>query len=185
MEVLEMGGITQLYEAVQIDQAQARRENLKMQNVEDELIQQMLMPPTDPATGQPLPPEEYMMDEMGKPQLPEPVIPVNTFDNHAIHIDIHNRYRKSQAYESLDPMKQLLFEIHVQKHMEAIAAPHIGGPPTAEMMIGVAEQQRNQPPPTDVNTPMDPMGGGMPPEGGGENTGPVPDPANEQAGPPQ
>jgi len=38
--------------------------------------------------------------------------------------------------------------------MESIAAPHIGGMPTAEMMIGIAEQQRNQPPPTDVNTPM-------------------------------
>lgn len=160
MAVLDMGGLVKLYERVQIDQAQARRENLKMQNCPDELIQQMFEPPTDPATGQPLPPEEYMVDPMtGKPRLPEPAIPVNTFDNHAIHIDMHNRFRKSQAYENLDPMRQMLFEIHVQKHMEAIAAPHIGGMPTAEMMIGIAEQQRNQPPPTDVNTPdaMDQM----------------------------
>lgn len=189
MEVLEMGGITQLYEAVQIDQAQARRENLKMQNVDDALIQQMLMPPTDPATGQPMAPEQYMVDPAtGKPQIPDPVIPVNSFDNHAIHIDVHNRFRKSQAYESLDPMKQLLFEIHVQKHMEAIAAPHIGGPPTAEMMIGVAEQQRNQPPPTDTNTPMDQMGGQpMPPpdQGNGQPSGPVPGPDSQMQGPPQ
>ncbi len=125
---------------------------MKMQNVADELIQQMFTPPTDPVTGDPIPPIDPMS---GKPMLPEPVIPVNTFDNHPIHIDIHNRFRKSQAYEELDPMKQMLFEIHVQKHMEAIAAPHIGGMPTAEMMIGIGEQQRNQPPPTDVNTPMD------------------------------
>lgn len=156
MAVLDMGGLVKLYERVQIDQAQARRENLKMQNCPEELIQQMFAPPVDPMTGQPLPPEEYLLDPMtGKPQLPEPVIPVNTWDNHAIHIDIHNRFRKSQAFEQLDPMRQLLFEIHVQKHMEAIAAPHIGGMPTAEMMIGVAEQQRNQPPPTDMNTPED------------------------------
>lgn len=174
MQVLELGGIVKLYEAVQIDQAQARRENLKMQNVDDALIEEMFKLPTDPTTGEEIPQVDPMS---GKPMLPDPVIPVNTWDNHAIHIDIHNRYRKSQAFESLDPMKQILFEIHVQKHMEAIAAPHIGGMPTAEMMIGIAEQQRNQPPPTDSQTPMmgDPMQQqeGMP-------TGPIPDPTAEQ-----
>jgi len=154
MQVLEMGGLAKLYEAVQLDQNQARRENLKMQNIDDQLVEEMFAPPTDPATGQPLPPEQYMIDPMtGRPKLPEPVVPVNTWDNHAIHIDMHNRYRKSQAFEQLDPMKQLLFEVHVQKHMEAIAAPHIGGMPTPEMMISVAEQQANQPPPSDMNTP--------------------------------
>jgi hypothetical protein len=177
MQVLEMGGLVKLYERVQIDQAQARRENLKMQNCPPELIQQMFAPPTDPM-GNPLPPEQYMVDPAtGKPQLPEPVIPVNTFDNHAIHIDIHNRFRKSQSYEQLDPMHQMLFEVHVQKHMEAIAAPHIGGMPTAEMMIGIAEQQRNQPPPTDVNTP-DPMDTMQNPQDS-QQPGPVPDPGTE------
>lgn len=175
MEVLELGGIVKLYERIKIDQAQARRENLKMQNCPSELIQQMFAPPIDPATGQPMAPEEYMVDPVsGKPKLPEPVIPVNNWDNHAIHIDIHNRFRKSQAYEQLDPMHQMLFEVHVQKHMEAIAAPHIGGQPTSEMMIGIAEQQRNQPPPTDMNTPM-----GGPEETSGP-TGPEPMP-EEQA----
>lgn len=182
MQVLEMGGLAKLYEAVQLDQNQARRENLKMQNVDEQLIQQMFAPPTDPMTGQELPPEEYMVDPMtGRPQLPEPVIPVNTWDNHAIHIDIHNRYRKSQAFEQLDPMRQLLFEVHVQKHMEAIAAPHIGGMPTAEMMMSIAEQQANQPPPTDMNTPsagdmMQPQNQGGP-EGG--QTGPEPMPQTD------
>lgn len=180
MQVLELGGIVKLYEAVQIDQAQARRENLKMQNCAPELIEQMFAPPTDPMTGEELPPEAYMLDPAtGKPQLPDPVIPVNTWDNHAIHIDIHNRFRKSQAFESLSPPHQLLFEVHVQKHMEAIAAPHIGGMPTAEMMIGIAEQQRNQPPPTDSQTPMpgDAMNGEqMPP-------GPLPEPETSVTSP--
>lgn len=175
MAILDVGGLNKLYERVQIDQAQARRENLKMQNCPPELIQQMFEPPTDPM-GNPLPPEQYMVDPAtGKPQLPDPVVPVNNWDNHAIHIDIHNRFRKSQAYEQLSPDRQMLFEVHVQKHMEAIAAPHIGGMPTAEMMIGIAEQQRNQPPPTDVNTPdaMDPM------QNSGAPTGPEPMPQTE------
>lgn len=181
MQTLEMGGIVKLYERVQIDEAQARRENLKMQNIDDALIMEMFKPPTDPMTGMELPPEQYMMDPVsGKPLLPDPVVPVNTWDNHAIHIDIHNRFRKSQAYESLDPARQMLFEIHVQKHMEAIAAPHIGGMPTAEMMIGIAEQQRNQPPPTDSMTPMqgDPLTGG-----GEEMPGPMPEPETEMSAP--
>lgn len=176
MQTLEMGGLAKLYEAVQLDQNQARRENLKMQNVDEQLIEEMFAPPTDPATGQQLPPEQYMVDEMGRPQLPEPVIPVNTWDNHAIHIDIHNRYRKSQAFEQLDPMRQMLFEVHVQKHMEAIAAPHIGGMPTAEMMMSIAEQQANQPPPSDQNSPMP---GDTMAQGGGDGGPPGPEPMPE------
>jgi hypothetical protein len=189
MQVLDMGGIVKLYESVKIDQAQARRENLKMQNVDDALIQEMFKLPTDPNTGKPVPQVDPVS---GKPLLPDPVIPVNTWDNHAIHIDIHNKYRKSQAFEQLDPMKQLLFEIHVQKHMEAIAAPHIGGMPTAEMMIGIAEQQRNQPPPSDTNMPMpgdmqngqgqQPQGQPPPqdPNSSGGPSGPVPMPDMSQ-----
>lgn len=186
MQVLEMGGLAKLYEAVQLDQNQARRENLKMANIDEALIQQMFAPPMDPATGQPQAPEQYMIDPAtGRPQLPEPVVPVNTWDNHAIHIDIHNRYRKSQAYEQLDPARQLLFEVHVQKHMEAIAAPHIGGMPTPEMMMSIAEQQANQPPPTDMNTPspgdmMQPQNqGGGQPQDQGQQPGPEPMPQTD------
>lgn len=177
MEVLEMGGITQLYENVKVDQAQARRENLKMANIDPQLIQQMFM---DPETGEPLPPAIDPATQ--RPLLPVPAVPVNSWDNHAIHIDVHNKFRKGQDYERLDPMHQLLFEIHVQKHMEAIAAPHIGGPPTSEMMIGIAEQQRNQPPPTDVNTPM--QGDQLqPPDQQMQDAGPpgpIPGPDSEQ-----
>lgn len=156
LAIMEMGGISSLYESVQIDQAQARRENLKMQNLNPEIIKQSMAPPVDPETGMELPPD--VNPRTGQPKLPDPAIPVNTWDNHAIHIDTHNRFRKSQKFEQLSIEHKMLFELHVQKHMEAIAAPHIGGMPTAEMMIGIAEQQRNQPPPSDYLTPMDAMG---------------------------
>lgn len=167
MEILEMGGITKLYESVQIDQGQARRENLKMANLDPQMIMQDIQMKTqaqqqgiDPATGQPAPPD--VNPRTGVPRIPEPVIPVNTWDNHVIHIDIHNRFRKSQSFEALDEMNKMLFEMHVQKHMEAIAAPHIGGPPTPEMMMSIGQQQANQPPPSDSQTPMDPMSGENP-----------------------
>lgn len=64
---------------------------------------------TDPNTGAPL-------------QMPPTVVPVNSFDNHAVHIEVHNRFRKSQAYELLaDEIKQQ-FEYHVNMHQQALAA---------------------------------------------------------------
>lgn len=183
LEVMEIGGVTQLYENVKIDQAQARRENLKMRTLDSETITQVAQqstveidpitgqPMIDPMTGQPMP----KMDQNGRPVTPEPAIPVNTWDNHAIHIDIHNAFRKGQAYEQLTPEQQLLFELHVTKHMEAIAAPHIGGRPTSEMMIGLAEAQREQPLPSDMSSPMP----GLPEQeqiSGSENPGPEPMP---------
>lgn len=46
----------------------------------------------------------------------ETVVPVNTWDNHQVHIEEHNRFRKSQAFEILpEPIKQQ-FEAHVSLH---------------------------------------------------------------------
>jgi len=53
-------------------------------------------------------------------QIAPNIIEVHTYDNHQVHIDIHNRYRKSQAFELLaDPIKAQ-FEAHVQAHAAAL-----------------------------------------------------------------
>ena len=164
LEVMEIGGVQKLYEAIQIDKQQARRENLKMRNGDPQLIMQGLEPEpeVDPNTGQP-----PIDPETGQPMAPEPtlLVPVNSWDNHAIHIDMHNRFRKSQAFENLPEENRMLFEQHVMAHMAAIAAPHMGGPPTPEMMIGIGQQQSQMPLPSDTNTPME--GQGAPPENPG------------------
>jgi hypothetical protein len=171
LRIMEIGGVEKLYESIQIDQRQAQRENLKMQNAAPDLILQSLQPKPqldemgqpvmDQATGQPMP---EMDPETGQPVQPVLVVPVNTWDNHAVHIEFHNRFRKSQAFDNLPEENKVLFEQHVQAHMAAIAAPHMGGMPTPEMMIGMAEQQAQMPPPSDMNTPMNPDGSN--PEGG-------------------
>ncbi|MBK3631330.1 hypothetical protein JHN59_42555, partial [Streptomyces sp. MBT49] len=56
LELMEVGGVQRLYEEIQIDSAQATRENMKMSAVTDEMMQQYLMTfigPMDPATGAP------------------------------------------------------------------------------------------------------------------------------------
>jgi hypothetical protein len=127
LEVMEIGGINKIYESLHVDVRQAQRENLRMQNIPDELIGQYIEaeaafranervammsqgavpPPVDPETGEP----------MG---APEPPIPVNSWDNHAVHIEVHDKFRKSQSFEALpDELKQV-FEAHVQLHNMAM-----------------------------------------------------------------
>lgn len=60
----------------------------------------------DPSTGLPL---DFPL-----------LVPVNTWDNHAIHIEVHNRFRKGQAFERLPDETKRLFEAHVKQHSDAL-----------------------------------------------------------------
>jgi hypothetical protein len=131
------------------------------------------MPPSDPSQmGMPpemggMPPEQmapYARDDgtlqssenldptTGLPLDLPLLVPTNSWDNHAVHIEMHNRYRKSQEFEKMDKEHKRLFEAHVQEHAAALAS-------SANMaMMGGA--------------PPDAIGGGpMPPqdESGGSN----------------
>ncbi len=43
-------------------------------------------------------------------------VSTNTWDNHQLHIEVHNKFRKGQTFENLDPQLKMLFEQHVQMH---------------------------------------------------------------------
>lgn len=97
LEVMEMGGVAKIYEAVQVDVRQAQRENLRMSKIDD---------------------ESYQMAKMVNPDTA--IIPVNSYDNHQLHIETHNKYRKSQAFEALSESAKIEFEMHVQMHAMAL-----------------------------------------------------------------
>ena len=44
----------------------------------------------------------------------------NDFDNHQVHIEVHNKFRKSQQYEGLPDQIKEIFQEHVAAHQEAI-----------------------------------------------------------------
>lgn len=46
-------------------------------------------------------------------------VPVHDWDNHAIHIQVHERFMKSQEFETLDPEVRKVFIAHRQAHIEA------------------------------------------------------------------
>lgn len=126
LELMDVGGVQRLYEELRVDSAQASRENMRMAAVTqdqmseymqtfqgvDPMTQQAIL--IDPTTGEPL------QDQMGNPTAPPLIVPVNSFDNHQAHIQLHNTYRKSQEYESLPPETKALFEEHVNQHMIAL-----------------------------------------------------------------
>lgn len=128
LELMDVGGVQRLYEEIQVDSAQAVRENMKMSTITEENMQEYLqtfMGPPDPMTGQPTMADpntgQPMVDPAtGMPSPPPLIVPANTFDNHQIHIQVHNNYRKGQEYEHLPQRLKDLFEEHVNQHMMAL-----------------------------------------------------------------
>lgn len=128
LELMEVGGVNRLYEEIQVDYAQATRENMKMASVTQEQISeyaQTFVGEPDPMTGEPgglIDPNsgEPLVDQMGQPTEPPLIVPVNSYDAHEAHISIHNTYRKSQEFEQLPQETKDLFEQHVNQHMMAM-----------------------------------------------------------------
>lgn len=126
LELMDVGGVQRLYDELKVDASQASRENMRMAAVNQEIMDEYLStfqsidPMTgeatlvDPNTGQPL------VDAQGMPMQPPLIVPVNSYDNHQVHIQVHNTYRKSQEYENLPPEVKALFEAHVNQHMGAM-----------------------------------------------------------------
>lgn len=156
LEVMDMGGINKIYERIQVDERQAQRENLRMSKVTEEMLEefnqqnmQMMQASveTDPETGEPIP---TAFDG----QQPPLIVPVNTWDNHEIHIMAHNNFRKGQAFENLPEFVKALFEAHVQTHIMALGVESetmhprkaVGLPPEDEE-IEEEEAEEEQPGP--------------------------------------
>jgi len=69
----------------------------------------------------------------------EPVIPVNEWDNHEVHLMVIENYMKGQEYETLDPAIQKEFQLHRQKHKDHLVQVQFqqmmqaaGGDPNAD-----------------------------------------------------
>jgi hypothetical protein len=180
---MEIGGIDKIYERIQVDKRQAQRENLKMRTVTQEAIdqqnqqwmalqqEQMQQPnPEDGSTPTPNP-NPTIDPNTGMQLVPPLLVPVNTWDNHEVHIQVHNDYRKSQYYDSMDSTVRAIFEEHVKQHMEA----------SANMMIhplsGMDPSDPNAPDPSTEQNTLNDMEAQSKEDSSGGQTGPVPMPS--------
>lgn len=158
LEVIDMGGINKIYEQIQVDQRQAQRENLRMSKVTSNMMEEFnannaQMMAEDPAAFEGMAP---------------PIIqPVNSWDNHKLHIEYHNNFRKGQSFETLAPETKALFEEHVRQHVEALGMESVTMNPRAAAGL----------PP---ELPVDPSS--SPQDNSGGNPGPDPMPENSLEG---
>jgi hypothetical protein len=116
LKLMDMGGVQKLYKTLKVDESQAQRENIKLKTVKEEDIQQHMMQfqslamSGDPAT---------LDAETQMPMEPPAIVPVNSWDNHMVHITVHNNFRKTQAFEMLPDVIKTEFEKHVNDHVMA------------------------------------------------------------------
>lgn len=186
LELMDMGGVQRLYEDIQVDFAQASRENMRMAAVTQDQISQYAQTfvQTDPQTGEPaglVDPHtgDPLVDQTGQPTEPPLIVPVNSYDAHQAHIQIHNNYRKSQEFEQLPPETKALFEQHVSQHQMALGlipgvpAPQMGqnavtsggmesGQAPEEMLQQIASGQSGEVPQEGQSAPAE---NNSPPEG--------------------
>lgn len=146
LKYVGIGGLEKLYDKLRIDENQARRENLRFKRLTEQEIltgeqqfQQAQMQ-GDPAT---------IDAQTGEPLAPPPVVPVNSWDNHAVHIQTHNDFRKSQAFELLPEPVKAQMETHVNLHVQMLMMsqmPMPGEPGMEESMPGEPPADEGAPP---------------------------------------
>lgn len=142
LEMLEMGGVERLRETLDIARAKAGRENIKMKSLQipdildrqDAAVEhalQQLTPEqqfeyvgpeltqngTVPISPDEVDPEQLltMVQEKLRADMP-PIIAVDDFDVHDVHIESHNNYRMGQEYETLPDEVKGQFELHIAEH---------------------------------------------------------------------
>lgn len=170
LEILDFGMFERAMEEYLIDKKQANRENLKIQDIPDSVLQ-VLMNPAPGPNGEPPMTDPYTGQQLnwdGTPFIPKPPIPVNSWDNHEAHIKWHNNFRKTQEFEQLSDLKKQALESHVQLHQAAMSMAmmnqfgmQVGGPPQGGMGMdqGGMPMDNGMPPPMEQG-PTGPQGAG-------------------------
>ena len=164
--MLELGGVQKIMDTLNVAERKAQRENIKMKMLTLEDIEMARMEAMQEIMAG-LPPEAMedpnIMAQIQNMPAP-PVISVDDFDIHEVHIETHNKFRMSQEYEILPDELKAQFAEHVAMHEQAIQQKMM-----AQMMMGVPPQMEGE----DAGTEQGP-GAMMAPNGA------VPDMAPEQ-----
>jgi hypothetical protein len=112
LRLLEVGGAQKILDLLQVAERKAQRENIKMKMLDPAMLQEAQMQ---------MQMQAQQAEAMGQPVdvqalQAQPYIPVDDFDVHEKHIEIHNIFRMSQEYESLPQEIKAEFDKHVAQH---------------------------------------------------------------------
>jgi hypothetical protein len=127
LRLMEMGGVQKIQDTLAVAEKKAQRENMKMKLLKPQDLQAALAQHQqevqahlmqDPEAGQMMQ-DPAVLQELQN--LPAPMlVPVDDFDVHDIHLDVHNRFRMGQEYEMLPPEVKDQFAQHVAAHQMAL-----------------------------------------------------------------
>jgi len=161
LDQLEIGGIKQLVAIIRVDMQQAQRENIKLKKftAQDAMMADVmwqLQSQPDPTTG--LVDEETYDAETGRQFERPPLVPVNEWDNHQVHIEVHNRFRKGQEFEMLPEEIKAEFAKHIRMHevqmmmtaglgQDGMMQPMTPDQQTAQMQMPASPEQGEVPTP--------------------------------------
>jgi hypothetical protein len=139
VRMLEVGGVQKVMDTMNAAERKAQRENIKMKMLTEEEVEMNRMQVMEELMAS-LPPEAMedpeIMAQIENMPAP-PVISVDDFDVHEVHIETHNKFRMSQEYEILSDEIKAQFAEHVSMHEQALqqkmmAQMMAGQPPQAE-----------------------------------------------------
>lgn len=170
LDMMEMGAVNTLVDRMRVDMRAAQRENLRMKRLTAPEVanhtlewlqkaEQGAEGTFDPNTG------NATIDPMNIATYP-PMVPVNDWDNHPVHITTHNNYRKSQEFEMLDPVVKDQFDKHIKLH-QTMAYMGMQNPMMGQAMGGMPNSSMGMTP----EMMTGPDSSGMPP---GMGTSPSP-----------
>lgn len=156
LDQLPIGGVEQLIERMRMDMRVAQRENLRMkrlteQDINDFMVQTMESAVAgnegtiDPQTGTPT-------VDPGNLMTYPPIVPVQKWHNHQVHITTHNNFRNTQGFESLPPIVQDQFDRHIAIH-ESYVAMQLMNPVMGQAQAGMPNDQLGMVP--ELNTGPD------------------------------
>ena len=124
LEMLNLRNMREYFNLVKLDENHANRENIRLKQIDpaevqaltqraEQMKQQFVLSNgfADEAQAR-----EDSVAAQYLDQIDQPMLPVNDWDNHEVHIFIHQKFMKSQAFEVLDPAVQQQFIKHVEQH---------------------------------------------------------------------
>lgn len=131
LRLMGMGDSQELFEQRLLDENKARSENrIFQQMAEDPAIEQMLAQYYAQLDQYNSIVQQYQAEGLDPaqaglqpPKLPQGLPIVRDFYDHVVHIEEHNTFRKSNAYEDLPPNIQRFVDEHVREHINILEAP--------------------------------------------------------------
>lgn len=100
------------------DELAAQRENIRFKNLSEmDVMTHYSNWQAGAAAGNPA----MLNPNTGMPLEAPAIVSVNKWDNHAVHIQEHDNFRKSPAYDMLTPTQKAEFNKHINIHEMALA----------------------------------------------------------------